>query len=111
MKKLRDIRIDYKRGTLSEHEIPNNPYKLLTQWMDTAIAEKIPEPTAICLSTIKFNGAVSSRIVLAKEIQENGLVFFSNRFEKKCANKYTFRHLGICLTRVQEACAKIDVYQ
>ncbi|MEL0326046.1 MAG: pyridoxamine 5'-phosphate oxidase family protein, partial [Burkholderiaceae bacterium] len=78
MKKLRGIRTDYTKASLLDSEIPENPYNLLCLWMDSAIAEKIPEPTAICLSTIKPNGRVNSRIVLAKEIQEDGLVFFTN---------------------------------
>ena len=78
MKKLRDIRTDYTRASLLDSEIPKNPHNLLCLWMDSAIAEKIPEPTAICLSTIKPNGKVSSRVVLAKEIQEDGLIFFTN---------------------------------
>ena len=78
MKKLRGIRTDYTRASLLDSEVPENPYNLLCCWMDNAIAEKIPEPTAICLSTVKPNGRVNSRIVLAKEIQEDGLVFFTN---------------------------------
>ena len=78
MKKLRGIRTDYTKASLLDSEIPENPYNLLCLWMDSAIAEKIPEPTAICLSTIKPNGRVNSRIVLAKEIQEDGVVFFTN---------------------------------
>ena len=61
-----------------ESDIPRDPFNLLCLWMDSAIAEKIPEPTAICLSTVKPNGRVNSRIVLAKEIQEDGLIFFTN---------------------------------
>ena len=78
MKNLHNIRTDYTKSALLEDEIPDNPYNLLANWVDKAIDEKIPEPTAICLSTIKYNGTVSSRIVLVKEIQENGLVFFTN---------------------------------
>ena len=78
MKKLRGIRTDYTKASLLDSEVPGNPYNLLCLWMDNAIAEKIPEPTAICLSTVKPNGRVNSRIVLAKEIQEDGLVFFTN---------------------------------
>ena len=76
MKKLRGIRTDYTKGALLESDIPKDPFNLLCLWMDSAIAEKIPEPTAICLSTIKPNGRVNSRIVLAKEIQEDGVVVF-----------------------------------
>ena len=78
MKKLRGIRTDYTKASLLDSEVPGNPYNLLCLWMDNAIAEKIPEPTAICLSTAKPNGRVNSRIVLAKEIQKDGLVFFTN---------------------------------
>ena len=78
MKKLRGIRTDYTRASLLDGEVPENPYNLLCLWMDNALAEKIPEPTAICLSTVKPNDRVTSRIVLAKAIEEDGLVFFTN---------------------------------
>ena len=78
MKKLRGIRTDYTKASLHEGDLPEDPFNLLCLWMDSAIAEKIPEPTAICLSTAKPNGRVNSRIVLTKEIQKDGLVFFTN---------------------------------
>ena len=78
MKDLRNVRIDYNLDSLTETDVRKNPQEQLINWMDTAIDKKIPEPTAFCLSTIKHDLTVSSRIVLAKEIEETGLIFYTN---------------------------------
>ena len=78
MKDLRNVRIDYNLDSLNETDVKKNPQEQLICWIDTAIDKKIPEPTAICLSTIKHDLTVSSRIVLAKEIEDAGLIFYTN---------------------------------
>ena len=78
MKDLRNVRIDYKLDSLDETDVRKNPQEQLINWIDNAIDKKIPEPTAICLSTIKHDLTVSSRIVLAKEIEDDGLIFYTN---------------------------------
>ena len=65
------------QGFLADSDIPQNPFNLLCLWMDSALAEKIPEPTAICLSTAKPNGRVNSDSPCQGN-QGDGLVFFTN---------------------------------
>lgn len=46
--------------------------------LDEAAASGDPEPTAMNLATVGADGRVSSRIVLLKQLDEDGLCFFTN---------------------------------
>ena len=80
---LRDIRTNYGKFELSEEGINKNPFKQLQSWLDEAISGEEIEPTAMVLSTIDGNGIPDSRVVLLKELNTNGLVFFTNYNSKK----------------------------
>jgi pyridoxamine 5'-phosphate oxidase len=80
---LRDIRNDYGKFELSEEGINHNPFKQLRLWLQEAISGAETEPTAMVLSTIDQRGMPDSRIVLLKELNDNGLVFFTNYNSKK----------------------------
>jgi len=80
---LRDKRTNYQKSELLESSILGNPIEQLKQWLDHAIEENVPEPTAMVLSTIDSNGFPDSRVVLLKEINAEGLVFFTNYNSKK----------------------------
>jgi pyridoxamine 5'-phosphate oxidase len=80
---LRDIRTNYEKFELSESEINPNPLKQLRLWLDEAISGNEKEPTAMVLSTIDLNGLPESRVVLLKELKDDGLVFYTNYESKK----------------------------
>lgn len=50
----------------------------LTRLLAEASAAADPEPTAMNLATVAANGRVSSRIVLLKQLDDDGLQFFTN---------------------------------
>jgi pyridoxamine 5'-phosphate oxidase len=75
---LRDIRTNYEKFELSESKINPNPFKQLRLWLDEAVSGKEKEPTAMVLSTINSNGFPESRVVLLKELKDDGLVFYTN---------------------------------
>lgn len=52
--------------------------KTLARLLEEARAAGEPEPTAMNLATVSGDGRVSSRIVLLKGLDEDGLRFFSN---------------------------------
>jgi pyridoxamine 5'-phosphate oxidase len=61
-----------------------SPLQLLESWIGEARADaKVKEPTAMSISTLNSNGAISSRIVLLKEIQSEELVFYTNYLSPK----------------------------
>lgn len=77
------IRKEYSLQTLDEKEVNANPFVQFNLWLDAAIKAEISEPTAMNLSTINENNRPSSRIVLLKEVQNDGFIFFTNYQSKK----------------------------
>lgn len=82
-KDLAQIRREYSREVLSEGHVSEDPFLQFGKWMDEAIAAKVPEPTAMCLSTASATGRPSSRMVLLKGFDKNGFVFFTNYNSQK----------------------------
>ncbi|WP_049564778.1 phenazine biosynthesis FMN-dependent oxidase PhzG [Streptomyces sp. SBT349] len=62
---------------------PQDPYPLLTSWLESAVERGIREPHAAVLATSDGSGRVSSRVLLVKEADERGLVFTSSRGSRK----------------------------
>ncbi len=82
-KNLRDIRLDYQKSELTEKMARVNPFEQFDVWMTEVLQSVQPEPTAMCLSTIGENGYPQSRMVLLKDYDDNGLVFYTNYESQK----------------------------
>ncbi len=80
---LFNLRRDFSLKTLSEKDISPHPIDMLKLWLDEAIQAEALEPTAMMVSTVNAEGRPSSRIVLVKEISEEGLAFFTNYNSRK----------------------------
>lgn len=83
MKKLFDFREEYKTGELNESGMKANPIEQFQLWLQAAIDSKIPEPNAMTIATCTANGKPSARVVLLKEINKSGFVFFTNYLSRK----------------------------
>lgn len=83
MKELFDLRKEYKTGELLENAIPENPMILFEEWFEEATMADLSEPNAMVLATANARGIPSARVVLLKEINEHGFVFFTNYESKK----------------------------
>ncbi len=83
MNKIRDIRKEYSSGQLKETKISNNPVEQFQLWLSEAIEVDSIEPTAMTLATADKNGKPSARIVLLKDITDNGLTFYTNYNSRK----------------------------
>lgn len=81
--KFAALRIEYTQTGLHEAEAPADPLTLFHAWLDTAIAAGLDEPNAMTLATATPNGEPSARIVLLKQADERGFVFFTNRLSRK----------------------------
>ncbi len=53
------------------------------QWFDAALLAGVAEPNAMHLSTVDSTGRPAGRIVLLKDLSENGFVFYSNYDSRK----------------------------
>ncbi|PSO57291.1 MAG: pyridoxamine 5'-phosphate oxidase [Cyanobacteria bacterium QS_7_48_42] len=73
-----NLRNNYTRSGLSEAEADSNPLKQFQTWFEQAVEAQLPEPNAMTLATATADGKPSARIVLLKEFDERGFVFYTN---------------------------------
>lgn len=86
MSDLEDIRGDYADTPFNEAQAGDDPIALLRRWLDDAIAHNAGpryEPNAMALATATPEGAPSCRIVLLKQLDQRGLVFFTFATSRK----------------------------
>lgn len=76
-------RNDYEFDGLEESDLFSNPIQQFANWLRSAELCDVPEPTAFALSTLDQNNFPDSRIVLLKEFDSQGFVFFTNYLSKK----------------------------
>lgn len=82
-KTISDLRKDYTLQDLSESEIDPNPFIQFKIWFDQALAAQLPEPNAMTIATATPDGSPSARMVLLKDFDERGFVFFTNYNSRK----------------------------
>ena len=75
-------RKEYNQGTLDLSECPQDPFVMFDEWMNAAVADKLPEPTAMTLCTTD-GSFPSARIVLLKGIRNGGFCFYTNKNSQK----------------------------
>ena len=63
---------------LDEKTIDRDPIKQFQTWLDEAFATKLPLPEAMTLATATPDGKPSARMVLLKQVDHDGFVFFTN---------------------------------
>ena len=60
-----------------------NPFKQFEEWFQAAVAAEPVLPEAVNLATATREGRLSSRIVLLKDFDERGFVFYTNYESRK----------------------------
>jgi len=83
MKPLQDFRKEYTRGTLDTDSLTNNPMDLFNTWLEDAIKAELPDPNAMTVATVDETGQPSQRIVLLKDVSNEGFVFYTNLGSRK----------------------------
>lgn len=68
---------------LQENLVSSNPLELFVNWFDAAIHSDLYDPSAMVLATVDEKGFPDTRVVLLKQIKEEGFVFFTNYQSKK----------------------------
>ena len=72
-------------GKIMETAEKNIPFDLFARWYKNARATEPSLPNAVAVSTVNAKGAPSSRMVLLKEFDETGFVFYTNFQSRKGA--------------------------
>jgi len=81
---LTNYRKSYDKKFLEEKDIPETPYLLFSNWFkEVEEAGGVEEANAMTLSTIGLDGYPKSRIVLLKQFDANGFIFYSNYESEK----------------------------
>ena len=83
MKEIAHIRQSYEHAELDESHSASVPLLQFERWLEEALMAKLPEPTAMTLATCTPEGRPSTRVVLLKECDARGLVFYTNYESRK----------------------------
>ncbi|HDZ56184.1 MAG TPA: pyridoxamine 5'-phosphate oxidase [Pseudomonas xinjiangensis] len=75
---IADLRRNYTRDGLSEHQAPVEPFSLFATWFEQAVTIETTEANAMMLATVDAGGQPHLRTLLLKGADERGFVFFSN---------------------------------
>jgi pyridoxamine 5'-phosphate oxidase len=80
---LNDSRVNYNKSELSEDIIRQDPFDQFMLWFKDVQASSIREANAMVIATATRGGKPSARIVLLKEVNERGFVFYTNYDSRK----------------------------
>jgi pyridoxamine 5'-phosphate oxidase len=78
-----NLRTEYTRATLEESGAGADPVELFQRWFDEAVRAGGREPNAMSLATCGADGQPNLRIVLCKEFDREGFVFYTNYLSSK----------------------------
>ena len=80
---LESFRREYLRGGLHRKDLLEDPIEQFSIWMQQALDLGIIDPTAMTISTVASDGQPSQRIVLLKNFDDLGFVFYTNYESRK----------------------------
>jgi len=80
---LADLRKSYERAELDEAASDADPMRQFALWLQQALDAKLPEPNAMTLATVGADGRPSTRVVLIKGYDAQGIVWYTNFDSRK----------------------------
>jgi pyridoxamine 5'-phosphate oxidase len=80
---LAALRREYGDHGLDLPDLADDPVTMFRRWLADTVAAGIHEPNAMVVATVGPDGRPSSRMVLLKELDERGFVFFTNYESRK----------------------------
>jgi pyridoxamine 5'-phosphate oxidase len=80
---MRNIHTDFNLGTLDESQVAANPFDQFQTWLEAAATAQVPDHNAMTLATANHEGQPSARIVLLRDVNPDGLIFYTNYQSRK----------------------------
>ena len=80
---LQDNRREYDYGKLTRESLSASPFDQFKLWMEQAIEAGIQDPTAMSVATVSAEGKPWQRMVLLKDFDQRGFVFYTNLGSRK----------------------------
>jgi pyridoxamine 5'-phosphate oxidase len=78
-----ELRRDYTQAAFDLSDAADDPYAQFTHWFSEARAAGLREPNAFHLATVGLSGRPGARVVLMKDYDAAGVVFFTNYDSRK----------------------------
>ncbi len=110
------LRVEYQGTPLNEADVSADPIEQVGRWLDAAIAAGVPMANAMSLATASADGRPSVRMVLLKDFDARGFVFFTNYGSRKGLELEANPHAALCLwweplhrqVRVEGTVSRVD---
>lgn len=83
---LARMREEYSVGGLDESDLAPTWWEQFDNWMDQAVTAGVVEPNAMVVATASADGLPAARSVLAKQVDADGVVFYTNYSSAKSAD-------------------------
>lgn len=80
---FQEFRKEYNLDGLVETQVDADPFRQFARWFQDAREATHIEPNAMTVATAGPDGAPSARILLLKEVDERGFVFYTNYASRK----------------------------
>lgn len=80
---IAELRREYASQTLDESQVSADPIEQFGRWFSQALEADLLDPNAMTLATCGADGQPSARIVLLKEHDDQGFVFYTNYASRK----------------------------
>ena len=81
--KLDDVRREYLKSGLNRIDLDEDPILQLKHWLSQASDVELVDATAMSIATVDLTGQPSQRTVLLKNLDDKGLVFYTNLKSRK----------------------------
>jgi len=75
---IKDLRREYASLALDELTAASDPMTQFRVWFDEALRTKLVDANAMALATVTSDGAPAVRVVLLKDFDDRGMVFFTH---------------------------------
>jgi pyridoxamine 5'-phosphate oxidase len=83
MTTIADLRKSYERAELDESASHHDPLQQFDRWLQEAIQSEVPEPNAMTVATVGHDLRPSTRVVLIKGYDVQGIVWYTNYESRK----------------------------
>ena len=83
MTSIADLRKSYERAELNEDASEANPLQQFERWLNEAISAQVPAPNAMTVATVGSDLRPSTRVVLIKGYDAQGITWFTNYESRK----------------------------
>ncbi len=85
----------YPPSELNAEGLSQDPISQFQDWYREAASQGVPMPEAMCLSTVDWNGRPEGRMVLLKEVDDRGFVFYTNLHSPKASALSAHPHASL----------------